>query len=93
MPLHWKHGNLEEPKYVHMLKLHLFLSGQQDNEHRISNSHQFDVWHVAKSVIKKLNAKGKSKKNADLLQWVQCFSKHFGGVVQLVKRIPMNCGK
>lgn len=38
--------------------------------------HQFDVWHVAKSVTKKLNEKAKLKRNADLLPWIQCVSNH-----------------
>lgn len=39
-------------------------------------SHQFDVWHVAKSVTKKLTAHGKTKKCADLNPWIQSVSNH-----------------
>jgi len=39
-------------------------------------SHQFDVWHVAKSITKKLTAKGKTKECEDLNPWIQSISNH-----------------
>ena len=38
--------------------------------------HQFDVWHLAKSVVKKLTQKGKQKHSEQLLPWIQSISNH-----------------
>lgn len=38
--------------------------------------HQFDVWHLSKSVVKKLNKKAKLKKYAELAHWIQSISNH-----------------
>ena len=38
--------------------------------------HQFDVWHLAKSVVKKLTQKGKQKHCEQLLPWIQSISNH-----------------
>ena len=38
--------------------------------------HQFDVWHLAKSVVKKLTQKALVKENRDLLPWVPSVSRH-----------------
>lgn len=38
--------------------------------------HQFDVWHVSKSITKKLTAAGKAKHCEKLLPWVQSISNH-----------------
>ena len=39
--------------------------------------HQYDVWHMAKWIVKKLTLKGKGKKCQDLLPWIQSISNHF----------------
>lgn len=38
--------------------------------------HQYDVWHLAKSVVKKLNKKAKKKSCEDLKHWIQSISNH-----------------
>jgi len=38
--------------------------------------HQFDVWHVAKSVKKKLTQKASKKEASDLLPWIPSISNH-----------------
>ena len=38
--------------------------------------HQFDVWHLAKNVVKKLTQKGKQKHCEQLLPWIQSISNH-----------------
>ena len=38
--------------------------------------HQFDTWHLAKSVVKKFTAKAKIKGCNDLHQWIQSVSNH-----------------
>ena len=38
--------------------------------------HQYDVWHLSKSVTKKLTKKAKKKCNEELLQWIQSVSNH-----------------
>ena len=53
--------------------------------------HQFDVWHLAKSVSKKLVAASKRKDCQDLGQWIKAITNHFwwcadtcnGSVVQI----------
>lgn len=39
-------------------------------------SHQFDVWHFAKNIKKRLAEKAKLKKHADLQPWIQSVSNH-----------------
>ena len=39
--------------------------------------HQYDVWHMAKWVVKKLTQKAKKKKCQGLLPWIQSISNHF----------------
>ncbi|XP_050399974.1 uncharacterized protein LOC126817165 [Patella vulgata] len=39
--------------------------------------HQYDVWHVSKSLIKKLSEKAKSKQNEPLKPWIQSIRNHF----------------
>ena len=41
-----------------------------------SINHQYDVWHLAKSVVKKLTQKGKQRKCEQLLPWIQSISNH-----------------
>ena len=38
--------------------------------------HQFDVWHLAKSVTKKLTEKAKKKDCGDLSPWIKSVSNH-----------------
>lgn len=38
--------------------------------------HQFDVWHLAKSVTKKLTEKAKKKDCGDLFPWIKSVSNH-----------------
>jgi uncharacterized Fe-S cluster protein YjdI len=38
--------------------------------------HQYDVWHLSKSVTEKLTKKAKKKCNEDLLPWIQSVSNH-----------------
>ena len=38
--------------------------------------HQYDIWHVAKSIGKKLVQKGKTKKCETVLSWVQFITNH-----------------
>jgi hypothetical protein len=38
--------------------------------------HQFDIWHLAKCVTKKLGAKAKSKDAVDLSLWIHAISNH-----------------
>lgn len=39
-------------------------------------NHQFDVWHLAKSIRKKLIAVAKKKANEDLMPWIKSISNH-----------------
>ena len=45
-------------------------------------THQYDVWHMAKSVVKQLTQKGKLKHCERLLPWIQSISKHFWWAAQ-----------
>ena len=54
--------------------------------------HQYDVWHLSKSVVKKLNKKAKLKKYQELAPWIQSISNHLwwcaatcNGNVQLLR--------
>ena len=38
--------------------------------------HQYDIWHLSKSVVKKLNKKAKLKSCQDLSHWIQSVSNH-----------------
>ena len=38
--------------------------------------HQYDVWHLAKSVVMKLTEKAKPKKCSDLMPWIKLVSNH-----------------
>lgn len=38
--------------------------------------HQFYVWHLAKSVKKRIIAKGRNQECADLMPWLQAISNH-----------------
>ena len=39
--------------------------------------HEFDIWHIAKNITKKLTEKAKSSKNDELLPWIQSIANHF----------------
>ena len=57
--------------------------------------HQFDVWHMAKSITKQLNAASKRRECEDLRPWIKSITNHFwwasdtcgGSTVQL----KVNC--
>lgn len=40
-------------------------------------THQYDVWHLAKWVVKKLTKKAKKKEFEKLMAWIQSVSSHF----------------
>ena len=44
--------------------------------------HQYDVWHMAKSVTKKLTKKAKAKYCGQLYQWIQSISNHLWWAAQ-----------
>jgi len=63
-----------------------------------SIDHQFDVWHIAKSVAKKLTQKAAKKDAADLMPWVKSISNHLywsaqtcNGDEQLLREKWMSC--
>ena len=45
-------------------------------------THQYDVWHMAKSVVKQLTQKGKLKHCEQLLPWIQSISNHLWWAAQ-----------
>ena len=45
-------------------------------------SHQYDVWHMAKGVVKQLTQKGKLKHCEQLLPWIQSISNHLWWAAQ-----------
>jgi len=45
-------------------------------------SHQYDGWHMAKSVVKQLTAKGKLKHCEQFLPWIQSISNHLWWAAQ-----------
>ena len=47
-----------------------------------SINHQYDVWHLAKSVVKQLTQKGKQRKCEQLLPWIQSISNHLWWAAQ-----------
>jgi len=60
--------------------------------------HQFDVWHVAKNITKKLAEKAKKKNATELVPWIRSVSNHLywsaqscGGDPQLLKEKWMSC--
>jgi len=61
-------------------------------------NHQFDVWHVSKSIRKKLHQKALKKGATDLMPWVRCISNHIywcadtcGGCKQLLREKWLSC--
>ena len=51
-----------------------------------SINHQYDVWHLAKSVVKQLTQKGKQRKCEQLLPWIQSISNHLWWAAQTCNR-------
>ena len=49
-------------------------------------SHQYDVWHMAKGVVKQLTQKGKLKHCERLLPWIQSISNHLWWAAQTCNR-------
>ena len=54
---------------------HLSIAKEIANNHPNVN-HQYDVWHVAKSIRKKLHGKANSKESSDLAQWIPSIINH-----------------
>lgn len=54
---------------------HISINSAMDKVHT-DIKHQYDVWHFAKSIVKKLNKQAKLKKNQDLAPWIQSISNH-----------------
>ncbi|KAK3745396.1 hypothetical protein QZH41_001436 [Actinostola sp. cb2023] len=46
------------------------------NKNQSNINHQYDVWHLSKSIVKKLNNKAKLKQCQDLAPWIQSVSNH-----------------
>lgn len=44
--------------------------------HHPDKTHQFDVWHLAKSITKKITSKSKEKECEELLNWSKSISNH-----------------
>ncbi|KAJ8043219.1 hypothetical protein HOLleu_10213 [Holothuria leucospilota] len=55
--------------------------------------HDFDVWHFAKSIKKKLLAKAKKKDAEKLAIWIQAASNHLRWCSQNWWRCQKNCGR
>jgi len=61
-------------------------------------NHQFDVWHVSKSIRKKLHQKALKKGATDLMPWVRCITNHLywsadtcAGSKQLLREKWLSC--
>lgn len=54
---------------------HTSISSSMDKNHE-DISHQFDVWHMAKWVRKKLKKKSKEKAYSELTPWIQSLTNH-----------------
>ena len=55
---------------------HPSIACAMDKEHK-TTTHQFDVWHVAKSIVKKLTKKSQTKGNGELKPWIKSIINHF----------------
>ena len=53
-----------------------------------SISHQFDVWHLAKSITKKLNSASKTKENENLQPWIRSIVNHFWWSTETCNKDP-----
>ena len=54
---------------------HISIASAMDKNHRHIN-HQYDVWHLAKSINKKLSKKAKLKGNEELAPWIKSITNH-----------------
>ena len=54
---------------------HTSIACSMDKQHQES-SHQFDVWHLSKSIVKKLTKKSQIKGNEVLKPWILSVSNH-----------------
>lgn len=54
---------------------HISITSAMDKEYS-HIKHQYDIWHLSKSIVKKLNKKAKVKKYADIASWIQSMSNH-----------------
>ena len=54
---------------------HVSISSTMDKNHK-DICHQYDVWHLAKSVVKNLSKKAKVKGCEELLPWIKSISNH-----------------
>ena len=54
---------------------HPSIACAMDKQHQES-SHQFDVWHLSKSIVKKLTKKSQIKGNEELKPWIRSVSNH-----------------
>ena len=69
---------------------HLMVTSIMKKNHK-DIDHQFDIWHLVKSILKKLMAKAKLKKCEELMHWVRSITNHLwwcaescGGNAQLL---------
>ena len=51
--------------------------------------HQFDVWHLSKSIVKRLTTKAKAKDCQDLAPWIKAVSNHIWWAAQNCKEDPI----
>ena len=51
--------------------------------------HQFDVWHLSKSIVKRLTTKAKAKDCQDLTPWIKAVSNHIWWAAQNCKEDPI----
>jgi len=65
----------ELPLKVVATDRHISINKEMDRTHP-GLIHQFDVWHFAKNVRKRMAEKSKFKKFADLQPWIQSVSNH-----------------
>ena len=54
---------------------HVSVNKEMDRNHP-DLIHQFDVWHFAKNIRKRLSEKAKLKQYADLQPWIQSITNH-----------------
>ena len=55
---------------------HVTITSEMKKKHS-EITHQYDVWHLAKWVVKKLTKKAKKKEFEKLMAWIQSVSSHF----------------
>ena len=70
-------NTLEEKVTVSCITTDRHISIASTMEKEFSHiKHQYDVWHLSKSVVKKLNKKAKVKRYEELAPWIQSISNH-----------------